>query len=281
MLNILVAFVAFHVLKQWNSMFGPQPAIHYLDDSCPSTNPHHPYRYTPTCTIYNSFPSLNQTLDDDSLGSILQLCYVAMAKARNPGCTTHNHTSGPVTCNLGHITESKSCAFFIQCHHLMMHVPVSGNRCHKTMTGYGITDKLYNPSCQFNHINTDTYEMTENCCSKSITVPVYTLLCHWSSQIDQKLHKNYKGTAQPLFLAINHSIYYLLNGTFNQAHDVKHLIDRLLLTFQKYITRHNDFKLHWFNLLLSGLLRSQHISLWFVIITFSRISIIARKLFNF
>src|SRR5271168_1609868 len=188
-----------------------------------------------------------------------------------------------MTHNLGHITGSRSCPLSIQCHHLMMPVCVSGKWCHKVMTGYGITDKQYNPSCQFNHINImhNTYKITKNCCSRSITVPVYVLLCHLHSQIVQKLHKNYKHSAPPLFLAINHSIYYLLNGAFNQAHDVKHLINRLLLMLQQYITRRNDFKLHWFKLLLSGLLRSQHISLWFITVTYLRICIIAQKLFRF
>src|ERR1700678_3221658 len=256
MLYFLVAFTAFNVLKQWNPMFGPQAGIHYSDDSCPSTIPHHLHQYTPTCTTYNTFPGLKLTLDDSSLGSILHLYYVAMAKARNPGCTTHNHSPGPMTHNLGRITESRSCPLSIQCHHLMMPVSVSGKWCHKViMTSYSITDKRYNPSCRFNHINImhNTYKMTENGCSRSITVPVYVLLCHLPSHIVQKLHKNYKHSARFLFLAINHSIYYSLNGAFNQAHDVK----------------------HWFKLLLSGLLRSQHISLWFITVTYLRICIIA------
>ena len=126
----------------------------------------------------------------------------------------------------------------------------------------------------------NTYKMTKNCCSRSITVPVYVLLCHLHSQIVQKLHKNYKHSARPLFSAINHSIYYLLNGAFNQAHDIKHF-NQLLLMLQQYITRHNDFKLHWFKLLLSGLWRLQHISLWFIRVTYLRICIIAQKLFRF
>ena len=124
-------------------------------------------------------------------------------------------------------------------------------------------------------------EKTENQCSKSVTFCVYVLLHHSNSQFDQKLHKQYKCSALPLFLAINHSIYYLLNGTFNRACDVNHLINRLLLMLQQYMTRHNDFKHCWFALLLSGLLRSQHISLWFLIILYLRLHIVAQKLFWF
>ena len=92
---------------------------------------------------------------------------------------------------------------------------------------------------------------------------------------------NYKHSDLPLVLVINCSIYYLLNGTFSQAHEVIYLINRLLLMLQRYITGSNDFKHYWFALLLSGLLRSSHISLWFLIVSFLRINIIARKLLQF
>ena len=230
MLYFPVVFAAFNILKQWSPMFGPQATIHYSGGFCPSTNPHHHY-YTPTCTIYNTFPSLKLTLEDDSLGSILSF-YVGMANARNPGCTTrnynpgpvtlnmanarnpgittrncnpgcttcncnpgsvtcnmanahnpgftiYNYNSGPVTHNFGSITESESCLFFIQCHCLMTSVCVSGKWFHKAMsTSYDIIYKLYNPSCQFNHINImhDTYETTENGCLKSVLVSVCALL---------------------------------------------------------------------------------------------------------
>ena len=86
----------------------------------------------------------------------------------------------------------------------------------------------------------------------------------------------------PLVLAINRSIYYLLNSTFNHSHDINHLINRLLLMLWQYITRCNDFKHHWLTLLLSSLSRSQqHIILWFLIVFFLRILIVAQKLFWF
>ena len=42
--------------------------------------------------------------------------------------------------------------------------------------------------------------------------------------------------------------------------------------------RCNDFQHHWFTLLLSSLLRSRHISLWFLIVLFLRIHVVAWKL---
>jgi hypothetical protein len=69
-----------------------------------------------------------------------------------------------------------------------------------------------------------------------------------------------------LILAINRSIYYLTNGNFNCSYDVNHLINRLLLMLQQYITRFNDFKHCWIILLLSGLLKSQCVSLQFLIL---------------
>jgi hypothetical protein len=126
------------------------------------------------------------------------------------------------------------------------------------------------------------YEKTENWCSKSVTVPIYILLYHSDQQTDlTKLPEKYNCSALPIFLAINRSIYYLLNGTFSQAYDVNHLIKRLLLMFRQYITRRNDFKFLWFALLLTGILRSRHISLWFIFVLYLRIHIVPWKLFWF
>ena len=77
---------------------------------------------------------------------------------------------------------------------------------------------------------------------------------------------NLKHMVLCLVLTINHSIYCLLNGNFNCSYDVNHLINRLLLMLQQYITRSNDFKHRWITLLLSGLLRSQCVSLQFLIL---------------
>ena len=59
------------------------------------------------------------------------------------------------------------------------------------------------------------------------------------------------------------------------------LINRLLLMLQQYITRCNDFKYLWFTLLLTGLLRSQHVSLWFIFVSYLRIHIVVQKLIWF
>jgi hypothetical protein len=76
-----------------------------------------------------------------------------------------------------------------------------------------------------------------------------------------------------LVLAINRSIYYLLSGKFNRAYDVNHLINRLLLMLQQYISRCHDFKHYWITLLFSGLLRSQCVSFQFLILWSSIIHI--------
>ena len=94
MLYFLVVLTAFNALKQWSPVFGPQATFHYSVGFCPSTNPHHLLRYTPACTMYNTFPSLELTLNDDSLGSILHLYHVGLADACNPGFTTHNRNPG-------------------------------------------------------------------------------------------------------------------------------------------------------------------------------------------
>ena len=395
MLYFLVAFIAFSAFQLWNSLFDHQAVIQCCNDSCPSTYSHH-YRYTWTCTMQDSFPDLDLTLDDNSLVSIWHLYYVAAAhkshnsghithsdsdmthnpccdpgcmtcnpshnpgcmthdsfhnpghitrnpchnpgrktrncnsghKTRNcnPGCMTRNRNSGPMThnpcrnpglktCNCnsdcmscnrpngnpgrmsrnpchnpgrmthnpggithnpGYMTQNMSYAWYIQCHYHL--IPV-----HITKIHFGMTEKLFYPSCACNGIIVmpapcTLSEKTENGCSKSVIVPVYVLLQDFNSKIDHKLGKIYKRSALPLLLAINRCIYYLLHGTFNKAYDVNHLINRLLLMLQRYITRCNDFKYCWVKLLLSGLMRSQHTSLRFLIVFYLRIHIVAQKL---
>ena len=90
MLYFLVAFVAFSAFQLWNSLFGHQAVIQCSNDSCSSTYSHH-YRYTWTCTMQDSFPDLDLTLDDNSLVSISHLYYVAAAhKSHNSGHITHS-----------------------------------------------------------------------------------------------------------------------------------------------------------------------------------------------
>ena len=166
---------------------------------------------------------------------------------------------------------------------------------HNVMTSCGMENKTY-PSCLYHHIIkfTAPYNLSEKTgnhtaifkeqCSKPVSIFIYFLRRKGqsNSQFDQKLHNHYKCPALrplPLFLAINRCIYYLLNSTFiNHADDVKHLIDKLLLKLQQYVTRRNNYKQHWIILLFSGLLSSQHISLWFLFLFFWRIHIVAWKL---
>jgi hypothetical protein len=139
MLYFLVAFVAFCAFKQWNPMFqvGPQAGTHYLADSSscppansrPSTYRHHHYHHAQTSTMYDTFLSLDLTLDDNSFRSVSHLHYVAAVVADthnlgctttinlchmtyNPGLTTHNPSH--MTHNLGHISKSKSYALSMQ-----------------------------------------------------------------------------------------------------------------------------------------------------------------------
>ena len=92
MLNFLVTFVVL--------MAVPRAVIHPSDDSCLSTYPHHSYHNTAACTMYNSFHSLDLTLDGDLMGSIQVWHFYNMAA----GCMTHN--AGPKTHNAaGHVTQ--------------------------------------------------------------------------------------------------------------------------------------------------------------------------------
>jgi hypothetical protein len=293
MLYFLVAFVAFCAFKQWNPMFGPQAATRYLADSsscppansCPSTYHHHCYHHAQTSTMYDTFPSLDLTLDDNSFRSVLHLHYVAAVAAdtHNLGCTAIN--LGHMTNNLGLTTHNPGCTMTHNLEHISQSKSYVLSMPYHLTAGYDITNKLFYPSCQCSRIfiMPDTcYEKTENWCSKSVTVPIYILLYHSDQQTDlTKLPEKYNCSALPLFLAINRSIYYLLNGTFSQAYDVNHLIKRLLLMFRQYITRRNDFKFLWFALLLTGILRSRHISLWFIFVLYLRIHIVPWKLFWF
>src|ERR1700678_4559423 len=210
--------------------------------------------------------------------SIWQLYYVAAGhKTHNPGCKTHS---------AGHMTQNKSYALFVQCHYRSTPgcmASVSSKWHHNITSGRDMTNRLFYPSHRRYHVTMfpphNLSDKTKNQCSKSATISIHVPLHHSNSEF-QKPHKFYKCSALPLFLGI----YYLLNGTFNQAYDnVNHLINRLLVMLQRYMTRHNEFEHCWFTLLLSGLLRSdsQHISLWFLIVLYLRIHIAAQKLYWF
>lgn len=257
-------------------MFGPESVIHHFNDSCPSKYPLQCYHDTWTCAMYDTFPNLDLTLDDDSLRSIWHLYYVAAGhKTHKLGLMTHNH-------NTGRMTQNKSYALSLECHcHLMPgHTTTSSisSKWLHNVSGHGTTNELFYPSYLCHRIiivppnpPCNPSENTENRCSNSVTVSIDVFLHHSSSQADQKPHKHYKCSALPLFLALNRSMYYLLNGTFDQASDINHLVNRLLLMLRRYMMRHNDFKSRWFKLLLSGLLRSWHISVHFIIVLYLRV----------
>src|ERR1700678_943251 len=112
MLYFLVAFIAFSAFKQWNPIFDPQTHTRRSDHARPSTYPLHGYRYTRPYAMYGTFPNLDPTLDDNSLGSIWQLYYVAAGrKTHNPGCKTHS---------AGHMTQHNCLSNAITAQHLVV-----------------------------------------------------------------------------------------------------------------------------------------------------------------
>ena len=293
MFYFFVAFLALTAIKQWSPLFSPQ-AVHCPYDSCLSYK--HGYCNATSFPMdKNSFPDLHLSLTNNSIVSIWHPGHkthnISLMTHINIGCKTHNMT--------GLKAKHMSYVSYIKCSYCL----VSGNRTsisvslfskpHVT-TSCSRTKKAY-PFCGCYHIiivsgPSNLSEKSERLvtvfkqlCFKPMNISIYAPLhkCHSDYQYDQKQHKNYRCSILPLFLAINRSIYYLLNGNFNHSHDVNHLIIRLLLKLQQYITRHNDFKHYWLTLLLSGLLISQNILLWFFIIWFLRIHIVGWKLFRF
>src|ERR1700679_2370384 len=108
MLYFIVTFIALTAIKNWNPLFIPQDVIDPSADSCPSTYPHHRYHNTVTCTMYNSFPNLNLSLDNNLMGSVWHLYDMAAGpKTHNTGCMTHN--VGCMTHNTGFMTLNGGC----------------------------------------------------------------------------------------------------------------------------------------------------------------------------
>ena len=272
MLYFLVMFIAITALNQLDS---PRVTIHHLVDSCPSIYSHHGRHNTIACTMSNSFPGLNLPLNDKSMGSVWHLYYMA---------TGHkSHITGHMTHNAGHTTHNMN-GFWT--HNAVSHVT------QYNAVGCGMINKSSCPSCQYHHINImpapqNPFKKSVNHiafmqpCSKATTISFYDLphKHHSNDQFDQKMHKHYKSSALPL--SINRSIYYLLINTFNDIFDVNTLINQLLLMLQRYMTRRNDFKHRWFMLILSNLLRSQHISFWFLIILILNLHIVNWRNFCF
>ena len=288
MLYFLVAFIALTTIKQWNPLFSNQTTI---DCSTSPLSKYHNHGYRYMAGMAYNFPSI----DHHSMGCIESFYGITAGhKTHIPGHKTHIYSLK--THNFSHTTAGHEIQY-IQCHYsLMTHCMTSrsisiSSKWHCNVTNhYGMSNKLFYPSCQCRHtiimpVPHIQSEKAENHTilflqlhSKSVIVSIYILPHkHCSnSQFDQKCYKHYKYSALPLVLAINHCIYYLLNGTFN--HDIDRLINRLLLKLQQYITRRNDFKHRWFTLLLSGLLSLLHISSWFPMVLFLRMHIVAWKL---
>ena len=220
MLYFIVAFITFCVFKHWNPMFSP--VIHSLDDSCPTR-----YSYHYTSTTYHNFPNLWHLYDVATSHN---------TQNPNPGCITHKpsymcHNPGRMTHNDGRLTQSKSYVLSIQHHNSLIYDYNTGHMTHNL--GCMTQSKSYVLSIQ--HHNCLISETGVS------TVSVYNILYYSNSQIDEKFHSINKCSVLPLFLAFYRTIYYLLNSNFNQAYDVNHLINRLLLMLQRYITRCNDF----------------------------------------
>ena len=249
MLYFLVAFIALTTIKPW---------ISFITSSAFVLSPPILLDY---CAMYDSFSNVDRKLDHNTMGSISHLYYFT------PGCKTHitgpmtHHNAGCKTHNLnrfGHATQDTSYAL-TQCHYSLAPGCTfsSSIQWHQSITaGYHAMDKWLYPPCQCHHITPHN---------------------QWKNAEFFLLSKS----PLSLLLAVNRSIYYLLNASFSQAYGVNYLIHRLLLMLQQYMTRHNDFKHRWFTLLLSGLLQSQHVSLQFLIVFFSRMHVVACKLLRF
>ena len=146
----------------------------------------------------------------------------------------------------------------------------AGCKTHSTVVGHMTQDTSYALyQCRYFLITGYMTCWHQNIMSMSMPIHKW----HTNFQFGQKACKHCKSSPMSLLLAINRSIYYLLNGSFNRADDVNHLTNRLLLILRQYMTQGNDFKHFWFTLLLSGLLRSQHISSWFIFILVLRIHV--------
>src|ERR1700677_348268 len=154
------------------SHYTSQTTIRLSDHARPSTYPLHGYRYTRPYAMYGTFPNLDLTLDDNLLGSIWQLYYVAAGrKTHNPGCKTHSAE---------HMTQNKSYALFVQCHYRSTPgcmASVSSKWHHNITSGRDMTNRLFYPSHRCYHVTMfpphNLSDKTENQCSKSATISIH------------------------------------------------------------------------------------------------------------
>ena len=63
--------------------------------------------------------------------------------------------------------------------------------------------------------------------------------------------------------------------------DINLLIARILMKLWRYITRRHDFACYWRSLLFHGLLKSQHMLFWVLIVLFRLVSVFFINLVNF
>lgn len=255
MLYFLVTFIAITAINHLNPLFSPQATIHHLVNSHPSTYPHHSHLNTTSCTMSDSFPNPDLPNDDKTMRSIWCLyCIATGHKTHNTGHTTHNagcktnnlNTTGLVTHNTaGRATQYKWHVPSIPCCYCLMASCMtshpngirSSKWHHNDTASCGTTNKLSCPSCQYHHINITLalhnlskktkdhfafMQQSSEAVSAAISGSFYVLPYkhHTNDHFDQKTHKPYKSSAFTLVLAVNHSIYYLLNGTLNHTFDV-------------------------------------------------------------
>ena len=94
---------------------------------------------------------------------------------------------------------------------------------------------------------------------------ISTKIFHFLRRVSAlRLHKLKKRLIFYYDWNVNHNIYiYVLN-----LYDVNLLIARILMKLQRYITRRHDFACYWKSLPFHGLLKTQHMLFWFLIVFF-------------
>jgi hypothetical protein len=192
MLYLLIVFIALSI-KGWDLFISPEAIILGLEESHSFPHPYD-YHHIMTSAKYGIFCNLDGKVQGD-------LTHMSVSHVYNiAGCKTHArptgpwtaHNAGPVSVNTaGPVTHHTSYASTIQCHYQ------SNPDC------YPIT---VSRKCQSSN------SMTASTCA----------LCHkYSCNFQYDCHNS---SALALLLAINRSVYYLLNGTLHNADDVNHII---------------------------------------------------------
>ena len=228
MLCFCVLFSALTAIERWNPLFVLQAAVCPMDNShaaCPFIYPSHGYQDMVTCSMYDSFPSLELHLYCVAAG---QQTHNTGHKTHNIGCTTHN--------TAGRVTQSTSYALSIQGTYCLMSGCMAGNLISVSTTGYGLTDKSpclccgchqvidVSTQCNLSEKTNNHINVFKQPCSKSATISVYALphkhCSNSQPEFNQRPHKHYKWLALCLLaICVNNSIHYVFNGSscFNQV----------------------------------------------------------------